>query len=58
MHFDGTLRGLFSNPVMTDKLTGEGIGLNKEMSPLDIKKLNEMYPCKSTPINAAISLIG
>lgn len=46
MHFDGTLRGLFSNPVMTDKLTGEGIGLNKEMSPLDIQKLNEMYPCK------------
>ena len=48
MHYDGTLSGYFSNPIMVDKITGKGIGLNKEMSPIDIKKLNEMYPCKTT----------
>ena len=31
---------------MTDKITGNGIEINREMSPLDIKKLNQMYPCK------------
>ena len=45
MHFDGTLRGFFPTPIMTDKRTGKGIGLNKEMSPLDIERLNKMYPC-------------
>ena len=48
MHYDGTLRGRFSYPVMTDKKTGKGIDVNKKMSPLDIQKLNKMYPCKST----------
>ena len=48
MHYDGKLRGYFSNPIMVDKITGKGIELNKEMSPIDIKKLNEMYPCKTT----------
>ena len=47
MHYDGTLRGHFAKPIMTDKITGKGIAINREMSPLDIKKLNEMYPCKS-----------
>ena len=47
MHYDGTLRGHFSYPVMTDKNTGKGIEINRKMSSLDIKKLNEMYPCKS-----------
>ena len=47
MHYDGTLRGRFStnNPVMKDKLTGKPIGINKELSQLDIQKLNKMYPC-------------
>ena len=48
MHYDGTLRGRFVQPIMTDKITGKGIPVNKEMSPLDIQKLNEMYPCKQT----------
>ena len=48
MHYDGYLRGRFVNPVMIDKRTQKGIGVNKQMSSLDIKKLNEMYPCDST----------
>ena len=47
MHYDGTLRGYFRNPIMVDK-TGNSIGVNRKMSPLDIQKLNEMYPCKQT----------
>ena len=46
MHYDGTLRGHFSKPIMTDK-NGKSIEINREMSPLDIQKLNKMYPCKS-----------
>ena len=46
MHYDGTLRGRFPSPIIVDRLTGNGIEVNKEMSPLDIQKLNEMYPCK------------
>ena len=48
MHYDGLLRGFFptSNPIMKDKITGLSIGINREMSKLDIEKLNEMYPCK------------
>ena len=30
---------------MVDK-SGNSIGVNRKMSPLDIQKLNEMYPCK------------
>ena len=48
MHYDGTLRGRFSYPIMTDKTTGKGIEINRKMSLLDIKKLNKMYPCQST----------
>ena len=48
MHYDGTLRGHFVYPVMTDKITGKGIEINRKMSSLDIKKLNKMYPCQST----------
>ena len=49
MHYDGTLRGLvpINNPIMKDKKTGKSIGINRKMSPLDIQKLNNMYPCKS-----------
>ena len=50
MHYDGTLRGHFAKPIMTDKITGKGIAINREMSPLDIKKLNKMYPCKSKDV--------
>ena len=46
MHYDGKLRNLFNYPIIVDKLTGEGIEVNKEMSQLDIQKINEMYPCK------------
>ena len=46
MHYDGLLRGVFQHPVIKDKLTGKGIGINKNMSSLDIEKLNKMYPCK------------
>ena len=54
MHYDGTLGGFFSSdPVMKDKITGKSIEVNREMSPIDIRKLNEMYPCKS--INHALS---
>ena len=45
MHYDGSLRGTFSTPIMTDKNTGKSIKINKKMSPMDIKKLNQMYPC-------------
>ena len=45
MHYDGTLRGFLSTPIMTDKITGRSIGVNREMSPMDIEKLNKMYPC-------------
>ena len=48
MHYDGTLRNNFPSPIMVDKITGKGIKLNKKMSSIDIKKLNEMYPCQST----------
>ena len=48
MHYDGTLRGLFAYPVLTDKITGKGVEINRKMSSLDIKKLNKMYPCQST----------
>ena len=47
MHFDGTLRGMFGFPVMTDKITGKSIAVNREISPLDIVRLNKMYPCES-----------
>ena len=47
MHHDGTLRGRFQNPVIRDKITGKGIEVNRKMSPLDIAKLNKMYPCAS-----------
>ena len=46
MHYDGTLGGIFSTPIMTEKITGKSIGVNREMSPIDIQKLNKMYPCK------------
>ena len=48
MHYDGLLRGLVSksNPIIKDAITGEIIGINTELSKLDIEKLNEMYPCK------------
>ena len=46
MHYDGKLRNIFKYPVIRDKLTGDGIEVNKEMSQLDIQKINEMYPCK------------
>ena len=48
MHYDGTLRGHFSNPVLIDRQTKRGIEVNKQLSVLDIKKLNEMYPCNPT----------
>ena len=49
MHYDGTLRGYFSKPIMTDK-NGKSIEVNREMSFLDIQKLNKMYPCKSESV--------
>jgi len=48
MHYDGTLRGYFQTPIITDKKTGKSIVVNRKMSPMDIKKLNQMYPCKQT----------
>ena len=48
MHYDGTLRGFFLHPIMVDKLTGKSIEVNRKMSPIDIEKLNKMYPCKQT----------
>ena len=51
MHFDGTLGGFFKTPVLKDKITGEGIEINKELSALDIEKLNAMYPCTSVKLS-------
>ena len=48
MHFDGTFGGAFRNPIMTDKRTGKSIEVNRKMSPLDIAKLNMMYPCATS----------
>ena len=45
MHYDGRVGGTFSTPIMTDKITGKSIKINRKMSPIDIKKLNQMYPC-------------
>ena len=51
MHYDGTLRGFFLNPIMKDKISGESIGVNREMSSMDIQKINKMYPCEpSVPV--------
>ena len=50
MHYDGTLRGFFRSPIMTDKITGDSIGVNRKMSLLDIEKLNQMYPCAKPTI--------
>ena len=48
MHYDGTWNGYFQeNPIMKDKKTGETIGINRELSQLDIKKLKKMYSCKA-----------
>ena len=39
MHYDGNVGGRVSYiPIMTDKITGKGIKINKKMSPTDIKK--------------------
>ena len=48
MHYDGFLRGRIEHPIIIDKQTGNGIEVNKNMSSLDIKKLNQMYPCNTT----------
>ena len=32
-------------PIITNMTTGQIIGVNREMSLLDIQKLNELYPC-------------
>ena len=45
MHYPGFLNGEI---FMTDKLTGKRIEENKNMSRLDIEKLNKMYPCNNT----------
>ena len=45
MHYDSLLGGSLRDPIMKT-ITGESIGINKEMSKLDIEKLNQMYPCK------------
>ena len=45
MHYDGLLRGNVPTPIITNLTTGQIIGVNREMSLLDIQKLNEMYPC-------------
>ena len=47
MHYDGTLRGFFRTPIMRDKTSGKSIEINREMSSMDIDKLNQMYPCKT-----------
>ena len=47
MQYDGTLSEFFNIPVMTDKITGKSIALNRELSALDIVRLNKMYPCES-----------
>ena len=53
MHYDGTLRGRFQDPIIVEKITGKAIEVNREMSPLDIQKLNALYPCKpSDPIRS------
>ena len=49
MHYDGTASGVFKNAIMTDKITGKSIESNRQMSPMDIQKLNKMYPCRSIP---------
>ena len=49
MHYDGTWKGYFqNNPIMKDRKTGETIGINRELSKIDIEKLNKMYPCIPT----------
>ena len=50
MHYDGNMGGIFPNyiSIMKDKITGKSIKINKKMSPTDIRKLNQMYPCDNT----------
>jgi len=45
MHYDGLLRSNVATPIITDKITGQSIGVNRKMSKIDIQKLNQMYPC-------------
>ena len=46
MHYDGSVGGTSTIiPIMKDKETGKSIKINRKMSPLDIEKLNQMYPC-------------
>ena len=48
MHYDSNLNGFYNDPVM-HKIDGPNkyslIPINKQMSDLDIKTLNKMYPC-------------
>ena len=45
MHYDSTLNGIYKNDPVMKKKDGSLIQINKEMSQLDFKTLNEMYPC-------------
>ena len=49
MHYQGTFKDDQNREViiMKDRKTGASIGVNKELSLLDIKKLNKMYPCQT-----------
>ena len=40
-----TFRGLVRDPIMFNKASGAEIGVNKELSALDIKSLRLLYPC-------------
>ena len=51
MHYDGAVGGTSTIiPIMKDKITGESIKINRKMSPIDIYKLNQMYPCAKHPV--------
>lgn len=39
------LRGALPNPILFNKASGAEIGVNKELSALDIKSLRLLYPC-------------
>ena len=36
MHYDGLLRSNVATPIITDRITGQSIGVNRKMSKIDV----------------------
>jgi len=45
MHYNSDLGGALPSPILFNKASGAEIGVNKELSALDIQSLRLLYPC-------------